>query len=72
MGTAGVKPYMNTQYRLNYGNGQVGANGPLAEVRRAYEAQRDFDRTHHQSSAGLRIERYMGEGEWLQLKGGRS
>ena len=44
-----------TEYRLNYGNGQVSAR-----VR--------FDRDCRASSGSLRIERYEGDGEWVTVR----
>ena len=52
-------------YRLNYGNGQVFDTGPTLKVaRQAFAAQVEAYRRHNQSSFGLRIERYAGDGEW--------
>ena len=57
-------------YRINYGNGQIhGPFSTLTEVIHEYQAQLEYDRKYHQSSHGMRIERYVGDGEWTTVRG---
>lgn len=56
-------------YRLHYGNGQVSDRiASKSEALRQYWRQRQYDADIGQSSAGLRIMRYEGDGEWSFLK----
>ena len=54
-----------SHYRINYDNGQVhGKFYTLAQAWDEFKTQKDYDARHRQSSFGLRIERYEGDGEW--------
>ena len=56
-------------YRLNYDNGQVSDTmRSKKEAVSAYRAQREYDARIGQSSFGLRVERYVGDGEWTRIR----
>ena len=58
-----------SEYRLNYGNGQVSETfSTLKAARGAFAAQVRFDRDCRASSGSLRIERYEGDGEWVTVR----
>lgn len=61
---------MANPYRVNFGNGQVsGTVSTIKEVLDIYDRQHDFDLRHKQSSGDMKVEKYMGHGEWAPVHG---
>lgn len=56
---------MNNTVRINYGNGQVYEAASVAAARRELATLRALNTPHVDS---FRIQRYVGDGEWITVR----